>query len=102
MTITDEMVDAAAIACAESAWAGSWTKYASESGRDALREHMRAALEAAAPAIRKAALEEAAKIAKGAWLSCPYGELADVNAMWALSEYTEAAIRTLAGKEGAP
>lgn len=88
MTITDEMVEKAFIAHSQATWRGEPPR-------------TRSALEAVAPMIRKAALEEAAKIAKGAWLSCPYGELADVDAMWALSEYTEAAIRTLADKEGA-
>ena len=57
--VSDEIVEKAARACAESAWAGGW-QFAPERERDVLRERMRAALEAATPAIRAAAMEEAA------------------------------------------
>lgn len=59
MTITDEIVETACIACAVSAWPEGW-KYAPEHQRAILRVRMHAALEAVAPAIRAAALEEAA------------------------------------------
>lgn len=52
--------------------------------------------------IRREVLEEAAKVAKGAWLTCPYGEIADADAMCALSEHTEAAILALRDKEPPP
>jgi hypothetical protein len=48
--------------------------------------------------VRAEAIEEAAKVAKTAWLTCPYGEIADADAMCALSEHTETAIRALAEK----
>jgi len=49
--------------------------------------------------VRAEAIEEAAKVAKTAWLTCPYGEIADADAMCALSEHTETAIRALS-REG--
>jgi len=48
--------------------------------------------------VRAATIEECAKVAKTAWLTCPYGEIADADAMCALSEHTETAIRALAEK----
>jgi hypothetical protein len=44
---------------------------------------------------RREALEEAAGVAKTAWLTCPYGEIADAATMQAVCEHAEAAIRTL-------
>jgi hypothetical protein len=48
--------------------------------------------------VRAATIEECAKVAKTAWLTCQYGEIADADAMCALSEHTETAIRALAEK----
>lgn len=43
-------------------------------------------------------LEEAAKVAKVAWLTCPYGSLSDAGAMSAVCEHAENAIRALNAK----
>jgi hypothetical protein len=48
--------------------------------------------------IRAEAIREAAREAKAAWLSCPYGEIADADAMCALSEYAEQKILALLDK----
>lgn len=40
----------------------------------------------------KAERERCRRIAKGAWLTAPYGEIADADAMCALSEHIEALI----------
>ena len=47
-------------------------------------------------AVEAAVIEECARVAKTAWLTCPFGEIADADAMCALSEHTEAAIRARA------
>lgn len=102
MTITDEMVQKAAQAMRNSDRDEvSWADLA------------RAALEAAAPAIRKAALEEAAKVADVHWkdnhdkLTGTRKRRSDFDIGLFESAMSEAAsiadaIRTLAGKEGNP
>lgn len=54
---------------------------------------------AIAVAIRAKVIEECAGVAKTAWLTCEYGEIADADAMCALSEHTESAIRALGEKK---
>ena len=67
-------------------------------------EHTAAMLDEAATAIERmcaeiarltAQLEEARAIAKSAWLTCPFGELADADLMSQLSEHIADRIKAL-------
>ncbi len=97
MTITDEMVEKAFIAHSQATWRGEPPR-------------TRSALEAVAPMIRKAALEEAAKwhdyqagyARSKVTPGMSYRESEIYEDSVAHHECSAAAIRTLADKEGNP
>jgi Cys-tRNA synthase (O-phospho-L-seryl-tRNA:Cys-tRNA synthase) len=64
--------------------------------RAQMSDHYEARAERAKRALAEAVAAEreaCAKIAKVAWLDCPYGEIADADVMNQLCEHIEAAIR---------